>query len=566
MEKHLVIIGGVAAGTKAAAKARREDPDAKISLYTDEKYISYSACGMPYYIENLFDSSDRLIVRTKEEFKEKENIDIYTEHKALQILPDSKEVEIHDLINGKIFKVNYSKLLIATGAYPIKPPIEGMELKNVFTLRSITDGIAIKKALSDVKKAVIVGAGYIGFEMLEAFIAQGISTTIVELSPQILPALDEDLAFQVQKYIEDEIAPKVEAGIEIILKDGLKLIIGDENGRVKHIKTNSGRVIETDLVLISVGVKPNVELAKNAGIEIGSTGAIKVNSRMQTNIEDIYAAGDCAEQFNTVSNTPMWVPLGSTANKQGRIAAINMTGGHAEFKGVLGSAVTRIFDYTVSITGLGEKNAHRYGIDFETAIIPHKDRAGYMPEAEKIVIKMLAEKGTGRIIGVQAIGKGDADKRVNIGATAISAGMTIDEFVDTDLTYAPPYSPSIDPILTAAQVLQGKLRKKTGAISSRELEKYLKQHKACCLVDARGFDDNKMKVYCLQNGSENIEKEDFEQFLKETERKVVVYCEEGIESHITAQKLKEKGFKDVKFIDGGLECCTCKKLSELSEK
>lgn len=553
MQEHLVIIGGVAAGTKAAAKARREDPNLKITIYTDEKYISYSACGLPYFIGGFFDESKRLLARSVSDFKEKENINIYTEHRVLEIFPDSKEVEVMNLQDNTKFKEPFSKLLIATGASPFIPKVEGIDLKHVFTLRTVPDAISIKESLPDIRNAVVIGAGYIGIEAMEAFVSQGINTTIVELGDQILPVLDSDMAYQVEKYIKEELKPKSGAKINIITKDALKRITGNEQGFVKQVETTSGKLIDADIVLIAVGVKPNVELAKKAGIEIGETGAIKVNSKMQTNIDYIYAAGDCAEQTHIITGRPAWIPLGSTANKQGRIAAVNITGGYAEFKGVLGSAVTKIFDYTISRTGLSEKEAQKLGIKYEVAIVPHRDRAGYMPGVGQIIIKLLAQTNTGKILGVQVIGTGDADKRTNIIATAINAGMSVDDLIDTDLTYAPPYSPAIDPILTAGQILQNKLSKRTSSISAQKLEEYLENNVECCLLDANGlYTYAKSHCDCTQPIKAKLN------ILQDKDKKIIVFCEGGMNSYILSQKLKNEGYTDVKFIDGGL--CACKKI------
>jgi len=452
MQEHLVIIGGVAAGTKAAAKARREKPDLKISLYNEGEYVSYSECGLPYYIEGFFDNPKHLISRTVERFKE-ENIDIYIKHKVTKIIPDQKKIEVEKLETKEKIEVEYTKLLIATGASPVKPNIEGMDAENVYTIRTINDAVLIKDQIHNIKKAVIIGAGYIGVEMAEALYNQGINVTVLELIDQILPPLDKDMADMIQKYLKEE------KNLSVYTSDGLKKFIKDKNGKVNKVEINSGQIIDTDLVIVAVGVKPNIELAKLAGIEIGITGTIKVNEKMQTNIPDIYAAGDCAEQTNIITGRPTWIPLGSTANKQGRVAAINITGGTALFKGILGSHVTKIFDCTITKTGIGEKEAKNLGYDYIASVISHRDRAGYMPDARNITIKLIAERQTGKLLGSQIIGQGDADKRINVVAAALTSGMTVDDLADVDLTYGPAYSSSIDPLLIAAQVLQNKFRK-----------------------------------------------------------------------------------------------------------
>lgn len=452
MEK-IVIIGGVAAGTKVAAKSRRLKPDSEINIYTDDTHVSYSACGLPFFIEGNFNDFDMLLSRSVEEFEES-NIHIHLQHRCTKFLPETKQVVIFDMQKGEEFTVNYDKLVIATGARPFIPPIKNVSLKNVFTLRTLEDGINIKEKVLKSKKAVIVGGGYIGIELLEAFVKQGLKVTMIEFAPHIMPIFDDEIS----EIIKDHVLKKDGDKVEIINSDSVVELVGEsEENEVKSVKTKNGLTIDTDLVIIATGVKPNVEIAVNAGIEIGETGAIKVNPKMQTNIEDIYAAGDCIEKTHMVSKTPVWVPLGSTANKEGRVAAINLCGGDECFDGILGSAVTRYFGFTMSITGLTEKQAAKLGYETVSVTVTKEDKVGYMPEAKNITIKLIADKKTKRLLGAQGIGCGDADKRVNTVATGLVCPMTIDDFYANDITYAPPYSPSIDPLLTAAEKLIEKL-------------------------------------------------------------------------------------------------------------
>jgi NADPH-dependent 2,4-dienoyl-CoA reductase/sulfur reductase-like enzyme len=451
MQEHLIIIGGVAAGTKAAAKARRERPDLKITLYTEGKHISYSACGMPYFIEDVIKDENRLIVRTPGHFQEKENVDVFILHKVIKILPEEHKVQVENLETGERFFDEYTKLLIATGSKTIIPPFEGVELENVFVLKEIEDAVKIKNAIKQAQKVIIVGGGYIGLELLEALSPYNVDITLVECTPQILNTFDADMASQLENYIKEE------KNLKIITDDGIKRLIGGSNGYIKQIETFSGKTLDADFVILALGIRPNAELAREAGIEIGFAGAIKVNEFMQTNISDIYAAGDCAETTNIVTGKKTWIPLGSTANKMGRVAAINITGGSEAFKGVAGSMVAKVFDYTVSKTGLNEKEAQEEGYNYVVTTLKHKDRSGYMPYAKEITLKMIAEKGTGKLLGLQAIGKGDADKRVNAFAVALAANMTVEDFTAIDFTYAPPYASAIDPLLVSAQQLVEKV-------------------------------------------------------------------------------------------------------------
>lgn len=546
MHEYLVIIGGVAAGAKAAAKARRENLDMKISIYSEGQNISYSACGLPYYIEDIVKNSARLLVRSPEKFKERDDVDVYVQHKVTKIKTEEKKVEILNLINNEKLEIEYTKLLITTGAYPFVPNLEGMNLNNIHTLRTITDGTNIKNLVQKGKKVVIVGAGYIGLELTEAFHNQGLDITLIEMTPQVLPVLDADMVSELTSYLVEE------KKINIITADPVKRFIGDELGNVKQVETQSGKLFDADFAVLSLGVKPDIELAKNAGIEIGQTGAIKVNERMQTNIPDIYAAGDCVEKKHLVTGKPVWIPLGSTANKEGRVAAVNITGNKEIFRGILGSHVAKIFDYTVSGTSLNEKQAKALGIDYEFAIVSNRDRAGYMPQVGMLMIKIMADKVTRKIIGAQVTGTGDVDKRINVLATAISGGMTVDDLTDIDITYAPPFSPTIDPVLTAAQVLKNKLDKKAESISGEELEQYIKENPGCCVLDVRDIEDFQKGHYNLAKNYP-FDKVDVEKLKEDLDDKVIVYCEGGLKSYITALRLNQSGIK-AKFVDGGCAC------------
>ena len=446
----IVIIGGVAAGAKAAAKSRKLKPEAEINIYTDDTHVSYSTCGLPFFIEGNFDDYKMLLAREPEEF-EQSNIHIHLLHKVTKILPDKKQIIVLNIEKNQEIIVDYDKLVITTGARPFIPPIKNISLKNVFTLRTIEDGINIKEKVLKSKTAIIVGGGYIGIELLEAFVKQGLKVKMIEFAPNIMPIFDEDIS----ELIKGHILERDGENVEIINSDSVVEILGENE--VTGVKTKNGLEFNADFVIVATGVKPNVELAVDAGIKLGETGAIKVNQRMQTNIEDIYAAGDCVEKIQIVSKTPTWIPLGSTANKEGRCAAINLCGEDDYFEGILGSAVTRYFGLTVSITGLTEKQAIKLGFEPVSVMVTKLDKVGYMPQAKNITIKLIADKKTRKLLGAQAIGCGDADKRVNTVATSLIKPMTVDEFVTNDLTYAPPYSSSIDPLLTATEFLIKKL-------------------------------------------------------------------------------------------------------------
>lgn len=448
----IVILGGVAAGAKAAAKARRTLPDATIDLYTDDTHISYSSCGLPYYIEGNFEDYRLLLVVSPEEF-EKKNVHIHLRNRAVKIIPEAKQVLIQDLTTQRAFLVEYDKLIIAIGARPVIPKIKNVNLPNIFTLRRIEDGIAIKEKTLKSTHATIVGGGYIGIELLEALVKQNLKVTLVEYSPYIMTTFDEDMS----KLIQEQLNSINNGRFEILTSEIVTEFSGDIDG-VKSVKTGTGKEFNTDFVVLCTGATPNVEIAKDAGIDLGVTGAIKVNEKMETNIKDIYACGDCVEEHLIVSNTKIWLPLGSNANKEGRIAAINACGGDDKFFGVLGSSVTRCLNLTMAMTGLTEKRATVLGYTPVSVTVTKNDKVGYMPNVNNITLKLTADYNTGKLIGAQAIGAGDADKRINSLAAALLAGMTVSEFFNNDLTYAPPFSPTIDPLLNAAQILMNKVK------------------------------------------------------------------------------------------------------------
>lgn len=451
MVKQIVIIGGGAAGPKTAAKLRRQNPEYVIDLYTQEDMVSYSACGLPYFVEGLIDDYKKLIIRTPEKFAES-NINIHLNQECMDILPEKKEVVIKDLKSGQSYNKYYDILVIATGAKPFIPPIENIGLKNVYTLRTLHDGVKIKDAVANSKKATIIGGGYIAIELLEAFVKNCIKVDIIEVNNNIMHLFDDEISEIIKKHILNVNGDKV----NIITGDSA-IKFEDEEGTASKVITANGKELETDFVVIAAGVVPNSELADKIGLKKGIKNTIWVNSHFQTSYPGIYAVGDCIEKTNIVSHKPSWVPLGSTANKEGRCAAVNISGENCNFDGVLGSAVTKYFGFTMSLTGLTEKEAKGLGYEVETATVTQKAKAGYMPGVENVTIKLVVDKNRHDILGAQAIGCGDADKRINTVSSAILSSTKIDDFLNLDLPYAPPYSPAIDPLLNAAQIIYDKL-------------------------------------------------------------------------------------------------------------
>lgn len=452
MVMKIVILGGVAAGAKVAAKSRRLLPEAKICLYTDDTHISYSSCGLPYYIQGNFEDYRTLLVRSPEEF-EAQGVEVFLRHKAIKLLPDSQQVLILNLDNNRSHLVDYDKLVIATGARPTIPDIKDVNLKNVFTLRKIEDGIAIRECALKSKHATIIGSGFIGLELLESFVELGLKVTLIEFANHIAPMFDVDMS----EVIEEQLSSINNGRFNILTSEYATEFLSSEKGEVIGVKTGTGKEFSTDMVVICTGVRPNVEFAQDAGVALGETGAIRVNKHMHTNLPHIYACGDCAEKTSLITGKKIWIPLGSTANKEGRIAVINLSGGDADFEGILGSAVVRCMALTMSMTGLTEKRAEQLGFDPVSASVTKYDKVGYMPDVNNITLKLIADKRTGLLLGGQAIGAGDADKRINTLTTALLGKLTVYEFTRNDITYAPPFSPTIDPLINAAQILYKKL-------------------------------------------------------------------------------------------------------------
>ncbi|KXK32107.1 MAG: pyridine nucleotide-disulfide oxidoreductase [Candidatus Brocadia sinica] len=542
--KHLIIIGGVAAGMKAAAKARRESPAMKITVITDEQYISYAGCGMPYFIGDIIRDSKKLILREPIYFKNMHNITVLTSHLATAIDTMSKQVRVRDIEKGQELVFDYDKLIIATGAQPIVPPLPGISLNNIFTLRTIDDTLKIRAFVDSgqVKNAVIVGGGLIGMEMVENLVLRGIKVTVVELLDQILPPLDKDMASIVQKYLMGK-------GIEIITSDGVKSFEGNDNTVIKVITDK--RQLPADMVILSIGIKPNIKLAQESGIEIGTARAIKVNERMETNIPGVYAVGDCAENIHLVTGKPAWIALGSTAAKMGRVAAINATGGSDTFRGVLGTLIVKIFELNVGKVGLSEREAVKEGFLVESAIVPAGDKAHYYPETRDIIIKLIADKTTKKLLGAEIVGEGVVDKRIDIIATALTFGATVDQISKLDLAYAPPYAMSMDAIIVAANVLDNKLSGKTEGILPHQVAERLDRNEDFVLLDVRT--DLEYKSGHIK-GSKHIPLDKLASRAHELDisGEIITYCRAGLRAAQAYRILKNAGFSNVKYMDGSI--------------
>ncbi len=439
MGEKIVVIGGVAAGPAAASKAKRVNPKAEVSIFTDEGDISYGGCGLPYFIGKVIKERQTLIARTPEAFK-KSGVEIHLNSRVEEIDVQRREIKV----NGK--KIPFDKAIIATGASAIVPPFEGLNNNGIFTLRTLKDGEKILKYLREKspRNAVVVGAGYIGMEMAEALKEWDVKVTVVELMPQILINMDKDMAEIVEKEIK-------ESGIDVLTSTKVMGFEGD--GNIKQVVTDKGK-IETDFVLLSIGVKPNSELAREAGIKLGPKGSIDVNRQMETSAEGIYAAGDCADAYHIVTGEKTYIPLGTTANKQGRIAGNNAAGGkYTAFPGVVGTAIAKVLELEIARTGLSTVEAERAGFKVKSSYIKAHTTAHYYPGGKDVHVKLIAEEGTGRLIGAQIVGGKGSGLRIDALSMAVTNGMRIWDFAYSDFAYAPPFSPVWDPVLIAAQNL-----------------------------------------------------------------------------------------------------------------
>ena len=434
-----MVIGGDAAGMSAASQARRQRRDLEIVALEKGEWVSYSACGIPYHVAGDVDSLDDLVVRTPQELRDRLLIDVRTGHEVTALDLDARRVEVRDHRHGRSIRLGFDHLVVATGARPRRPDLPGSDLECVQGVQTLDDARRLLEFArgSRCEKVVVVGGGYVGLEMAEAFLRWGARVTVVCDAPQVMPTLDPDMASLVERAM---------GALDIEVRLGTR-VVGFEEGAVQ---TEEGP-IPADLVVLGMGVAPNSELAAEAGLEVGVGSAIRVDRRQRSSVDGVWAAGDCCESRHLVSGERVHVALGTVANRQGRVAGVNAGGGYATFPGVLGTAVTKVCDAEVGRTGLSEREAAAAGFDVVAPRIKSSSQAGYLPGAKPLVVKVVAERGTGRLLGGQIVGREGAAKRIDVLAVAIGQGMTADQLVDTDLSYAPPFGPLWDPLAAAAR-------------------------------------------------------------------------------------------------------------------
>jgi NADPH-dependent 2,4-dienoyl-CoA reductase/sulfur reductase-like enzyme len=445
--ERLVIIGGDAGGMSAAAQARRRAPTDKLDILVFEKgdFTSYGACGLPYYVAGHMDDPEELVSRTPEEHRAN-GIDVRMRHEVVGVDLEKRVVRVRDVDAGTERSEAFDQLVFANGAEPIRPPLPGVDAEGVHGIQTIGDGIALREHVvreHTGDRAVVVGGGYIGLEMAEAMHERGMIVTVVDANSQPMSTLDEDMGELVAAAIR-------KIGLELRTETRVQAFGTDTQGHVQSVVTEHG-TIPADIVVLGIGVKPSVGMARDAGVEIGPSGGVKTDRRMATSVPGVWAAGDCVETFHRVSHLPVTIALGTHANKQGRVVAENATGGYATFAGVIGTAITRVCAYEIGRTGLNEKEAREAGFEFVAATIESTTRAHYFEGSPEITVRVLAEKRSRRLLGAQIIGREGAAKRVDVMAAAIWNEMTVDEFVQLDLGYAPPFSPVWDSTLIAAR-------------------------------------------------------------------------------------------------------------------
>jgi NADPH-dependent 2,4-dienoyl-CoA reductase/sulfur reductase-like enzyme len=442
MTERLVVIGGDAAGMSAAMQARRRQPYLEIVALEKGAWTSYSACGIPYLVAGDVDTLDDLVARSPEEFRDKHRIDVRLHHEAVGIDADARTVEVRDLTRQRNLTIGYDRLHVATGARPTRPDLPGIDLDHVRGVQTLDDAKALEDhaRTSQCRSVVVVGGGYVGLEMAEAFLRWGAQVTLVEGTDQLMDTLDADMVSRLVGPLRD-LGVDVQLGTEVAGFEAGKVLLGD------------GRVLEADLVVLGLGVTPNGELAGDAGADRGSRGALVVDRRQRTNLEGVYAAGDCCESHHLVSGRPVHIALGTVANKQGSVAGINLGGGYATFPGVVGTAITKVCAVEVARTGLTEAEAAAAGFLGVAATVESTAIAGYLPDAQPMTVKLVAERGSGRLLGGQIVGGEGSAKRIDTLAVALHARLRVDELIDLDLAYAPPFSTTWDPIHLAARRL-----------------------------------------------------------------------------------------------------------------
>lgn len=537
----VVIVGGVAGGATAAARIRRLDEKAEITVFEKSGFISYANCGLPYYIGDVITDKEELTLQTPESFYNRFNVNVKVHHEVTAVHPNRKTVEVKNLETGEVFEEKYDKLLLSPGAKPIKPPFKGIDSDKLFTLRTVEDTLKIKEYVdkNKPKSAVVAGGGFIGLETAENLRELGVDVTIVQLLPQLMAPFDSDMA----SFIHSEVR-----------KHGVKLALGrkvediyDENEKIV-VALENDEPLTADMVVLAIGVAPDTSLAESAGLQLGVKNSIVVNDRMETSCPDIYAVGDAVQVKHFVSNEETLISLAGPANKQGRIAADNICGKDSRFGGSQGSSVIKVFDLTAASTGINERTAKTLGIDCDNVVLSPMSHAGYYPDGRVMTMKVLFQKGTYRLLGAQIIGAQGVDKRIDVIATAIRAKMKATDLKELDLAYAPPYSSAKDPVNMAGYIIDNIAN---GVVKQWHIEDadLLPRDGSVTLLDTRTAAEYAQGHI---NGFINIPVDELRQRLEELDsaKPVYVICQSGLRSYIASRILTGNGFDCYNFAGG----------------
>lgn len=539
MNKKIIIVGGVAGGATTAARLRRLDETAKIVLFEKGEHISFANCGLPYYIGETIKDRSKLLVQTVESMSKKFNLDIRNLSEVIKINREEKTVTVKNVLTNEIYEEHFDTLVLSPGAKPVIPPIAGInEATTIFTLRNIPDTDRIKSFIDEHNplQAVVIGGGFIGLEMAENLVDRGLSVTLIEMANQVMAPLDYEMASIVHQHL-------LEKGVHLILEDGVKSF--EEKG--KRLILSSSKEIKTDLTILSIGVKPESQLALDADLEVGERGGIIVNQYLQTNDPDIYALGDAIEVIDYINGKPTMIPLAGPANRQGRIVANNIYGKKESYKGTLGTGIAKVFDLSVATTGNNEKNLKRLGIDYQVVHIHPSSHAGYYPGGHPIALKLLFDKSNGKILGAQAVGKKGVDKRMDVIATATKGDLTVFDLTELELSYAPPFSSAKDPVNLAGYVASNIIEDGIETVQWNEIDEIIANGEL--LVDVREPQERENGYI---KGSINIPLGDIRNRLAElpNSKPIYVSCQVGLRGYLATRILTNLGYKAIN-LDGG---------------
>lgn len=553
--KRIVVIGGSAAGPKAAARARRMDEEAQITIIQKDPDLSMASCGYPYYVGGVFDDRNMLlatptgVTRDPKFYISAKGIVAKTQTEATRIDRQGKTVMCRNLVTNETEVIGYDKLVLATGSTPRYPPVPGVELSGITTLQSMRDADYLRHVRDErkIRKAVIIGGGLIGMETSEALELAGIEITIIELLPQLLTFLDWEMAKIVENHVKSRNA-------NVITQNGLAAFLG-EGGKLTGVKLSNGTELPCELAVVAIGINPNTRLARDAGITIGETGGIAVDQYMQTSDPDIYAVGDCIEVTNLITGKKVLAPYGDLANLEGRVAGENAAAGNrAIFPGTIQTGICKVFDYTAGSTGLSEKAARGAGFtDIETVINASPDKPGFM-QGKMLVSKLVVERTSGRILGAQCVGMGDVSKQIAQWAMAIKGSLTIDDMINADLPYAPPFSLAIDHGIASAHIIQNKIRGFMKGISCADVKKKIENREKVFFLDARGPDEYEQMRLGIGETLIPIGmlRKRLNELPQDKGAEIICYCKISLRGYEAARVLEANGWRNVKVMEGGL--------------